>query len=105
MLTHSFTQSLPEFLPLVAAVQSLGRVRLSVTPWTTARQACLSFIISQILLKLMSIESVMPSNQLILCHPLVLLLSIFPCIRVFTSELPMIAQLVKNPPVMQETLV
>ena len=62
MLTHSFTQSLPEFLPLVAAVQSLGRVRLSVTPWTTARQACLSFIISQILLKLMSIESVMPSN-------------------------------------------
>ena len=55
-------------------------------PWTAACQAFLSFTISQSLLKLMSIESVMPSNQLILCHPLLLLPSIFPSIRVFSSE-------------------
>ena len=57
-----------------------------VTPWTAARQASLSFIISWSLLKLMSIESVMPSNHLILCHPLLLLPSIFPSIRVFSNE-------------------
>ena len=56
-----------------------------MTPGTAARQACLSFTISQSLLKPMSIESVMPSNHLILCCPL-LLLSIFSCIRVFSSE-------------------
>ena len=56
------------------------------TPWTAARQASLSFTNSQSLLKLISIESVMPSNQLILCHPLLLLPSIFPSIRVFSSE-------------------
>ena len=61
--------------------------RVSVTPWTAARQASLSFIISQSLLKLMSIEWVMPSNYLILCCPLLLLPSIFPSIRVFTNEL------------------
>ena len=55
----------------------------SETPWTAARQASLSFPISQSLLKLMSIESVMPSNHLILCHPLLLLPSIFPSIRIF----------------------
>ena len=59
----------------------------SVTPWTIARQASLSFTISCSLLKLMSIELVMPSNHLILCHPILLLLSIFLSIRVFSSEL------------------
>ena len=81
MLTHSFIQSLSEFLPLV--VQSLSPVQLFASPWTAASQESLSFTISQILLKLMSIELVMPSNHLILCHPLLLLPSIFPCIKVF----------------------
>ena len=67
-------------------VQLLSRVQLFVTPWTLARQASLSITNSQILLKLMSIESVMPSNNLILCHPLLHLLSIFPSIRVFSTE-------------------
>ena len=58
----------------------------SAIPWTAARQASLSIINSQSLLKLMSIESVMPSNHLILCHHLLLLPSIFPSIRVFSSE-------------------
>ena len=58
----------------------------SVTPWTAARQASLSNTNSQSLLKLVSIESVMPSNHLILCHPLLLLPSIFPSIRVFSNE-------------------
>ena len=66
-----------------SSVQSLSRVRLFVTPWTAARQASLSITNSQSLLKLMSIESVMPSNHLILCCPLLLLPSIFPSIRVF----------------------
>ena len=71
----------------MVVVQLLSRVQLFATPWTTARQASLSFIISQSLLKLMSIEWVMPSNYLILCCPLLLLPSIFPSIRVFTNEL------------------
>ena len=58
----------------------------SATPWTAARQASLSITNSQSLLKLMSIESVMPSNHLILCCPPLLLPSIFPCIRVFSNE-------------------
>ena len=58
----------------------------SVTPWTAARQASLSFTISWSLLKLMSIESVMPFNHLILCRPLLFLPSIFPSIRVFSNE-------------------
>ena len=61
-------------------VHSLSRVRLFVSPWTAARQASLSFTISQSLLKLMSIESVMPSNHLVLCRPLLLLSFIFPSI-------------------------
>ena len=64
----------------------LRHVQLFATPWTAARQASLSIINTRSLLKLMSIESVMPSNQLILCRPLLLLLSIFPCIRVFSNE-------------------
>ena len=67
-------------------VQFLGHVRLFLTPWTAASQAFLSFTISWNLLRLMSIESVMPSNHLILCRPLLLLPSIFPSIRVFSGE-------------------
>ena len=67
-------------------VQSLSCVRFFVTPWTAACQASLSITNSQSLLKLMSIELVMPSNHLILCHPLLLLPSIFPSIRVFSNE-------------------
>ena len=67
-------------------VQSLSHVRLFVTPWTMARQASLPITNSQSLLKLMSIESVMPSNHLILCRPLFLLPSVFPSIRVFSNE-------------------
>ena len=68
------------------SVQSLGHVRLFETPWTTARQASLSITNSRSPHKPMSIESVMPSNHLILCHPLPLLPSIFPSIRVFSNE-------------------
>ena len=71
---------------LFSSVQSLSRVQLFVTPWTAAHQASLSITNSQSLLKLMSVESVMPSNHLILCCPLLLLPSIFPSIRVFSSE-------------------
>ena len=67
-------------------VQSLSHVQLFVTPWTAAHQTSLSFNVSLSLLKLMSIESVMPFNHLILCCPLLLLPSIFPSIRVFYSE-------------------
>ena len=68
------------------SVQSLSRVQLSVTPWTAARQVSLSITSSWSLLKLMSIEQVMPSNHLTLCHPLLLPPSIFPIIRVFSNE-------------------
>ena len=70
----------------LVVVQSLSHVQLFTTPWTTVRQASLSFSISQSLLKFMSIESVMPSNHLVLCHPLLLLPLIFPSIRVFSNE-------------------
>ena len=75
-------------IPLVqfSSVQSLSRVQLFVTPWTGACQASLSITNSQSLLKLMSIELVMPSNCLILCHPLLLLPSIFLSIRGFSNE-------------------
>ena len=63
-----------------------SHVRLFAIPWTAAHQVSLPFIISQSLLKLMSTESKMPSNHLILCHPLLLLPSIFPSIRVFSNE-------------------
>ena len=68
------------------SVQLLSHVRLFVTPWTAARQSSLSITNSQSLLKLMSIELVMPSIHLILCHPLLLPSSIFPSIRVFSKE-------------------
>ena len=70
----------------LSAVQSLSHVRLFATPWTAARQASLSITNSRSLFKLMSIELVMPSNHLILCHPLLLLPSIFPSIRGFSNE-------------------
>ena len=69
-----------------SSVQLLSRVWLFVTPWTAASQASLSFANCQSLPKLMFIESVMPSNHLILCCPLILLPSIFPSIRVFLNE-------------------
>ena len=69
-----------------SSVQSLSHVRLFATPWNAARQASLSITNSWSLLKLMFIESVMPYNHLILCHPLLLLPSIFPSIRVFLNE-------------------
>ena len=75
-------------MPSIASqsVQLLSHVWLFVTPWTAAHQASLSIVNSQSLLKFKSIESVMPSNHLILCCPLLLLPSIFPSIRVFSSE-------------------
>ena len=72
--------------PSVSSVQSLSHVQLFTTPWTAAGQASLSITNSQSLLKLTSIELMMPSNHLILCRPLLLLPSIFPSIRVFSSE-------------------
>ena len=69
-----------------SSVQSLSHVRLFVTPWTAAHQASMSITNSQSTLTLMSLESVMPSNHLILCYPLLLLPSIFPSIRVFSNE-------------------
>ena len=75
------------FQGFVVVVQSLSCIRLFTTPWTAVCQASLSFTISRSLLKLMSIELVMPSNHLILSRPLLLLSSIFPSIRVFANEL------------------
>ena len=69
-----------------SSVQLLSRVQLFATSWTAARQVSLSITNSRSLLKLMSIESVMPSNHLLLCHPLLLPPSIFPSIRVFSNE-------------------
>ena len=70
----------------IPSVQSLSHVRLFATPWTAARQASLSITNSRSLPKLLSIKSMMPSNHLLLCHPLLLLLPIFPSIRVFSNE-------------------
>ena len=89
MLLAPFWQGLPSLARLsasISSVQSLSRVQLFATPWTAACQASLSATNSQSLLKLMSIKSVMPSNHLILCWPLLLLPSIFPSIRVFSNE-------------------
>ena len=75
-----------QIICLFSLVQSLSRVQLFVTPWTTARQTSLSITDSWSSPQLMSIKSVMPSNHLILCCPLLLLPSIFPSIRVFSNE-------------------
>ena len=82
----AFQYTLKKFFFNVVVVQLLGHVWLFATPWTAARQAPLSFTISQSLLKLMSTESVMPSSHLILHHPLLLLASVFLSFRVFSSE-------------------
>ena len=79
--THS-----SQILHLISSVQSLSHVRLFMTPWTALHKASQSITNSWSLLKLMSIESVMPSNHLILCRPLLLLPSIFPSIRVFSNK-------------------
>ena len=71
---------------MFSSVQSFSHVQIFATPWTAAHQASLSILNSQSMLKLMSVESVMPSNHLILCRPLLLLPSIFPSIRVFSKE-------------------
>ena len=71
----------------IVVIQLLSCVQLFATPWTAARQASLSFTISLSLLKLISIKSMMPSSQLILCRPLLLLPSIFPSSRIFSNEL------------------
>ena len=75
-----------KFLLFFSSFQSLSRVQLFVFSWTAARHASLSITNSWSLLKLMSMESVIPSNHLILCHPLLLLSSIFHSIRVFSNE-------------------
>ena len=82
-MTHSLAF---EMTFVAVAVPLLSRVRLFATPWIAARQASLSITNSQSLLKLTSIESVIPSNHLILCRPILLLPSIFPSIRVFSNE-------------------
>ena len=82
LITSNFHSKVIQF----SSVQLLSHVRLFVTPWTTAYQDSLSITSSQSLPKLMSIESVMPSNHLILCRPLILLPSIFPSFRVFSNE-------------------
>ena len=78
-----------EFLPRrisVVGIQLLSHVRLFAIPWIAARQASLTFSISRSFLKLMPVKSVMPSHHLLLCHPLLLLPSTFPSIRVFSNE-------------------
>ena len=80
---YTMTQTSVQF----SSVQSLSHVWLFETPWSAAHQASLSITSSRSLLKLMSIESVMPSKYLILCQPLLLLPSIFPSVRVFSNEL------------------
>ena len=85
---HTATSLLTSYFrqPQFSSVQLFSHVRLFVTPWTAAHQASLSITNSRSLLKLLSIESVMPSNHLIFCCPLLFLPSIFPSIRVFPNE-------------------
>ena len=83
---HLVNLAVPAVVYINQSVQSLSHVQLFATPWTTAHQASLSITNSRSLLKLMSIESVMPSNYLILWRPLLLLPSIFPSIRVFSNK-------------------
>ena len=84
---YNWNMPLPGVLPILfSSVQSLSHVRLFATPWTAAHQDSLFITNSQSLLRLTSIELVMPSNHLILCHPFLLLPSILPSIRVFSNE-------------------
>ena len=82
----TFISSTWKVMDQFSSVQSLSRVQLFTTPWTAAHQTSLSITNSWSLLKFMSIESVIPSNHLMLCHPLLLPPSIFPSIRIFSSE-------------------
>ena len=84
--TILMAESKEKLKSLLMKVQSLNRVQLFAVPWTAAHQASLSITNSRSLLKLMSIESMIPSNHITLCHCLLLLLSIFPSTRVFPSE-------------------
>ena len=84
--THAPCLLMRECIHVFRSVQSLSGIQLFVTPWTAAHQDSLSITNSHSLVKLMSIESVMPSSHLILCHPLLLLPSISPSIRVFSNE-------------------
>ena len=84
--TQPWIQSFVDYVVMFSSVQSLSHVWLFETPWTAACQASLSITNSRNPPKLMSFESVMPSNNLILCRPLLLLPSIFPSIRVFSNE-------------------
>ena len=86
-MTESWNGTTEAGVRALSSVQSLSRVLLFATPWTAARQASLSITNSWSLLKLMSIELVMPTNHLNLCLPLLLLPSIFPSISVYSSEL------------------
>ena len=86
MAAHSGSLAWEIPSPQFSSVHSLSRVQLCATPWTAAHQASLTITNYRSLLKLMSIESVMPSSHLILCPPLLLLPSIFPSIRVFSKE-------------------
>ena len=86
-LTSNHAICLLGFKPMFSSVQSLSRVQVFVTPWTAARHTSLSITSSRSLPKLMSIELLMPSNHVILCHPLLLPPSIFPSIRIFSNEL------------------
>ena len=79
-------EEMPRITSFIAVVQSLSRIWFFVTPWTAACQASLSFTISPSLLKLMSVELVMPSNHLVLCCLFLLVSSIFPSIKVFSNE-------------------
>ena len=83
---YFYTKALCTYISQFSSVQSLSRVRLFVTSWIPACQASLSITISRSSLRLTSIESVMPSSHLILCHPLLLLPPIPPSIRVFSNE-------------------
>ena len=83
-IKHSYIYFACNFI--TCSCSMLSSVQLFATPWTAAQQTSLSFTISWSLLKLTSIELMMPSNHLILCHPLLLLSSIFSCIRVFSTE-------------------
>ena len=86
VLCRVFSFLLVGYILQFSSIQPLSRVQFFVTPWTAACQASLSITNSRSLLKLMSIESVIPSNHLILCHPLLLPPSIIPSIRVFSNE-------------------
>ena len=92
---HTTRASWPQRDHAVQSVQLLSHVRLFATLWTTARQGSLSITNSQSLLNLISVESVMPSNHLIFCRPLILLPSIFPSTRVFSSESALCHQVAK----------